>query len=333
MRTTRRDSRRMTSIRRGSRPELGGERRRHRRGRDLAQAQQAALGLRDDLLAEHEHVAGGQRRALARGGLHHDARDVVAGPHLADALDADDLVARVAWSAPSDRAGARPGARRSASSSSRRPLSVAAPSASSTREVLGRVDVEPEPRQRARRGRRAAAPARPPGARRTTARRSAAASPPAAPAATPLVPSPEREGAKTTARRRRQRLRPARGSRRRVTHGTSPGMVRKTRGARRAALGLRGGDGGGVAAVLRPRPAARRPASARASATSGLARHHPHRGRGRAAARACSTSLQHRARQLAALGGVEHAHRAAAWRCTRSLTGTAATIMRPGPRP
>src|SRR5262249_840531 len=64
-----------------------------RRGLDVAEPDQAALGLRHDLLTDHEEVARLHGRRLARRGLDHEAADVVAAAYFADPGDADDFVA------------------------------------------------------------------------------------------------------------------------------------------------------------------------------------------------------------------------------------------------
>ncbi len=73
-------------------PELEGERLRAGRRRDLGEADEAPLGLGDDLLAHHEDVAGLERCLLPARRLVNEAGEVVASPDLGQSLDADHLV-------------------------------------------------------------------------------------------------------------------------------------------------------------------------------------------------------------------------------------------------
>src|SRR4029450_8090781 len=78
-------------------PRVLGEPRSHgecdRRGLDVGEPHEAALGLGHDLLADHEEIARLHRRRLARCGLDDEAADVVTAMHLANSGDADDFVA------------------------------------------------------------------------------------------------------------------------------------------------------------------------------------------------------------------------------------------------
>ena len=106
--------------------EMPRHRERRWRRRHVGEPDEPAFGLRDDLLADHDHVAGDERCALPRGGIDDECCDVVAGPDFADALDADHLVA-----GRFHRTVTAVGGRAATSQrASNRALSVAAPSAS-----------------------------------------------------------------------------------------------------------------------------------------------------------------------------------------------------------
>src|SRR5207245_10973870 len=96
-----------------------------------------ALRLGDDLLADDEEVASGERRGLARRRLDDEARDVGAEVHLGDARDADHLVTgRPGAGAHRSQAtlggtGLAAPAPASAHARTRRALSVTPPSAAS----------------------------------------------------------------------------------------------------------------------------------------------------------------------------------------------------------
>src|SRR5438067_11868589 len=212
--------------------ELSGERRCHRGRRDLGESQQSPLRLGDDLLADDQHVTGRDRRALLRGGGDDQPRDVVARPHLADPLDADDLVARrpaqpsTAGRTPASRSGSR-----QRTSSSR--LWVPAPSPSSASRSSGASTSRLSPRRRMTLGvSRSARAAVRWFSKEGSPKRSRIAFGGAS--STPLVPRPEREGTNTTAGGPVSAATRARISAP-VTHGTSPGIVRNARAPTRAA--------------------------------------------------------------------------------------------------
>ena len=328
MRTMRRDSRRMTSISRGSRPELGGERSWPSRRRHLGEAHSRPSALETIFWLSTSTSPAAQRRALPAAASHHDAgrRRRPAGTSPMPSI-ADDLVARRHGQrgarAAAEHAPSRPRAARSRCGARREQRGA---------DPRGRRRRGPSPGRRTMRARAAQRARRHQVIRRTTARRTAAASRRAVPAATPLVPSPERDGV--------ERRRPAAPAARRAARGSpSRGDARHVAGNRQERARRR---------CASPRPGRRRPrrcgrgcrlsASApapkrRASAADlRLARHHPDpvearrprapgarprasRGPARAARPASSTRI----RRCLAL--------------TRSLTGTAATIMRPGPGP
>ena len=97
----------MTSTSRGSRPISSSERGGARRGADLDETDEPPLRLGHDLLAHHEQIAGGERRALGARG-HDDQRGQIgARSELGQALDADHLVAGRHGAAISRRRGGR----------------------------------------------------------------------------------------------------------------------------------------------------------------------------------------------------------------------------------
>src|SRR6266850_2356053 len=308
-------------------PETGGERRRHLGRRDVRQPQQAALRLGDDLLAQHHHVAGGQRCALPLGRLHHDPRDVVARADLPDALDADDLVARRHGQARAiDRTPAsRSGSRQRVSSAW---LSVPAPSVSSATRSLGSSTSRPRPRSFTIFGSRRSAWAAArwlsndgsPKRRRMTA---------GGASTTPLVPRAEREGANTAAGGAPRPPSSARISTA-VTQGTSPGIVMNAVAPARTASACPV-----ATAAVWPRlsssPMGSAPRLCAMAATSGSrVTTHTRSRRAAASARSTSTSI---ARASSRRSGPSSTRMSRCLALTMSLTGTAATIMRPGPCP
>src|SRR5207253_2819020 len=244
--------------------ESGRHRQRDRRGLDVRELHEPALGLRHDLLADHEQIAGHHGRPLALGGVDDQPRDVVARPYLPDALHADDFVAGHDWSeAHATLPGGRLSAARSRQLETRRPVSVALRSASSAERSSGASTSSPSPGSESTRGAR-------PRWRAVARWRAKDGSPNVSgiasggASATPLVPSPERDGANTGAPARTPSMICSSSSV--VTHGTSPGSVRNPRApsAAHAAVGStrypramsRAGPCGGAAAPTRePRAA------------------------------------------------------------------------------
>src|SRR5437660_1329635 len=172
------------------------------RGRDVGEPHQAPLRLRDDLLADDEEVAPGERRRLAPGRLGDETRDVVARLHFGDALDPDHLVAgrrrRGAAAHRSQATHGGPGfedpAPTDAQARTRRPLAVAPPSAASVARSSGASTSRARPASVRTRGSRPRTRAAArwfwnEGSPNLSGIASGGVS------ATPFVPNPERDGA------------------------------------------------------------------------------------------------------------------------------------------
>src|SRR6266511_4025505 len=192
------------------------------RGSDVREPDRATLGLGHDFLADHEEVACLERCCLRGRGVSDEARKVVAATDLGQSFDADHLVARRHAQASGLRRPRRAG---TSSEASNRALRVGGPRSRSKARSSGGSMSRPMPGSLRTSGRR-------PAARAATRWLSNEGSPnlsgitSGGSRSAALVPKPDSEGTNTTPGGSRDASASARSSPG-VTHGTSPGMVRK----------------------------------------------------------------------------------------------------------